>query len=341
MLRLAGFAILLGTLTACAREGAERAIGGSTMGTTYAIKFGRDLPGPESQRIASEVEALLVAINRSMSTYDPDSELSKFNASDSGQWIAISTDLAAVLQIARIVNKQSVGAFDVTIGPLVNLWGFGPTPGPASAPAPAAVSERLTYTGIDLIDVRPEPPAWRKSHPGIYVDLSAVAKGYAVDRVADLLRTAGIDDFMVEIGGELRVAGHRADGGRWRIGVDNPTVGTAAIARVIEITDIAMGSSGNYRNFHVIEGQHYGHTIDPRDGYPVRHGLAAVTVFHESAAWADAWATALLVLGPELGVEVAERHQLAALFTADVDASREQIETAYYRVIVSAQEQRE
>ena len=338
-LRLAGFGILLGAFVACADEGAERVIRGSTMGTTYAIKFGRDLHGVESQRIAAEVEALLVAINRSMSTYDPGSELSQFNAADDGQWIALSAELAAVLAIARVVHEQSAGAFDITLGPLINLWGFGPTSAPITLPTPAAVSARLASTGMDQIDMRVEPPAWRKSDPDVYVDLSAIAKGYAVDRVADLLRRKGIDDFMVEIGGEIRVSGYRLDGERWRIGLDKPTVGRVEIARVIEVTDIAMASSGNYRNFRVIDGKQYDHTIDPRDGYPVRHDLAAVTVLHESAAWADAWATALLVLGPVRGVEVAEQHRLRALFTMPAGAPGAQVETQEFRFIVGDSDQ--
>ena len=333
-LRLTGVGILLGALAACSGEGVERVIRGSTMGTTYAIKFGRGLHAVESQRIAAEVETLLVSINRSMSTYDPASELSQFNAADGGQWIALSTELAQVLEIARVVHEQSAGAFDVTIGPLVNLWGFGPTSAPTSLPTPAAVSARLAYTGIDQIDVRVEPLAWRKTHSDVYVDLSAIAKGYAVDRISDLLRQQGVDDFMVEIGGEIRVSGRRVDGGLWHIGLDKPTVDIAEIARVIEVTDIAMASSGNYRNFRVIDGQRYGHTIDPRNGYPLRHDLAAVTVLHESAAWADAWATALLVLGPVRGVEVAEEHRLGALFTMPTKASEAQVETQEFRVIV-------
>ena len=340
VLRLAGLGVLLSALSACSDERAERVIRGSTMGTSYAIKFGRSLNSLESQRIAVQVDALLVDINCMMSTYDRASELSQFNAADSGQWIVLSAELTSVLEIARVVHAQSAGAFDITVGPLVNLWGFGPTSAPISRPTSAAVTARLAYTGIDQIDMRAEPPAWRKSHPDVYVDLSAIAKGYAVDRVAELLQRHGIDDFMIEIGGEIRVSGRRADGGRWCIGLDKPTVGVAAIARVIEVTDVAMASSGNYRNFRVIDGEQYGHSIDPRNGYPVRHDLAGVTVLHESAAWADAWATALLVLGPVHGPEVAARHRLAALFSVGNGAALERTETAYYRAIVSDLEKR-
>ena len=331
-------ALLLFGVATCSEEGVVRVIRGATMGTTYAIKFGRGLKRSESQRIAAQVETSLVAINQTMSTYDPESELSRFNASPGGRWIAVSSELATVLEIARVVHEQSSGAFDVTVGPLVNLWGFGPTSETGALPAPEAVSARLADTGFDKIEIRLEPPSWRKVHANVYVDLSAVGKGYAVDQIADLLQDHGVADFMVEIGGEIRVSGRRGDGELWRIGVEKPKVDTADVARVIEVTDIAMASSGNYRNFRVIGGERYGHAIDPRSGYPVRHGLAVVTVLHEYAAWADAWATALLVLGPQVGVEVAERYQIAALFTIGVDASRPPVETRYFRAILGGSE---
>ena len=331
-------ALLLFGVATCSEEGAVRVIRGATMGTTYAIKFGRGLKRSESQRIAAQVETMLVAINQTMSTYDPESELSRFNASDGGRWVALSSELAAVLEIARVVHERSTGAFDVTVGPLVNLWGFGPTSAIDEVPTSEAVSVRLTDTGFDKIEIQSEPHKWRKSHADVYVDLSAVAKGYAVDRLADLLLDRGIADFMVEIGGEIRVSGRRGDGGLWRVGLEKPTVDTAEVARVIEVSDVAMASSGNYRNFRIIDGERYGHAIDPRNGYPVRHDLAAVTILHESAAWADAWATALLVLGPEVGIEVAEQNQLAALFTIGVAASGPRIETRYFRAILDDSE---
>jgi thiamine biosynthesis lipoprotein len=292
-------------------EGAEfRRYGGNTMGTYYQVtaRCPEDVAGP--------IEDTLRQVNAEMSTYLPDSTLSRFNSAPPGDWFAVPASLAEVVAAAEDLAKRSGGAFDVTVGPLVNLWGFGAeaaaTPA-ATPPTDAAVAATLERIGHRFLSVRRQPPALRKS-VGLYVDLSAIAKGHGVDRVVARLEQAGCDAMLVDIGGEVRGRGASPAGRPWRIGIEVPDPGQiGAVQRVIQVEGAAVATSGDYRNFRETEGRRVSHTIDPRTGYPVDHGLASVTVVHASAMWADGYATLLNVLGPEAGLAFARQHELAAL----------------------------
>ncbi len=201
----------------------------------------------------------------------------------------------------------------MTVGPLVNLWSFGPEKQEHKLPAEAAIAKTKSRVGYRLLRVREDPPALKKSRPDVYVDLSAIAKGFGVDQVAELLEQHFIADYMVEIGGEVRTKGKKPDGTVWRIGIETPTPFSRGVQRAIELSGKSLASSGDYRNFVVIGGKQYSHTIDPREGRPVDHRLTAASVVAENCMLADAYATSLMVLGPDEGYNWAAKHNVAAL----------------------------
>ena len=287
---------------------------GATMGTTYSVQVVDPPATLDLTVLQRNVDAELEQVNAQMSTYRADSELSRFNAGPARDWVPVSAALAETVRTAKRIGAASQGALDVTVGPLVNLWGFGPDLTGDEVPAAAMIQAALARTGLDKLEVRATPPALRKARADLYVDLSAIAKGHGVDRVATLLTAAGIDDFLVEIGGELYGHGVNGRGEAWRIAIERPLASARRVLRVVPLRNIGMATSGDYRNFFEIDGLRYSHSIDPATGWPVRHELASVTVLAETAMEADAWATALLVLGPERGPPLAESAGLPALF---------------------------
>ncbi len=313
----AALALLAALALGCQRH----AFVGKTMGTTYSVQAACP-ERPAEQRIA----AVLAEVERRMSTYDDESELSRFNRAEAGEPFAVSAPLLIVVAAAVRLAEETGGALDPTVAPLVALWGFG-AQARAGAALPTAAEIRAARAQVDYrqVALRQQPPALTKRAP-LTLDLSAVAKGYAVDRVAALLAAAGCDSYLVEVGGELRVAGGGPGGRPWRIGVESPA-GGEPIA-VLAVFDGAVATAGNYRQQRTVGGRRVSHVIDPRSGQPVTHGLASVTVVAPTALAADGYATALLVLGPEAGRRLAERTRLAALFVTDAAAGLERHETA-------------
>lgn len=306
--------LLLSLLPACHRPPPVVELVGPTMGTTYSIKVRHLPPALSPTTLHTQIDRRLDAIEQTMSTYRPGSELSRFNSHHDTRWHPASTELVHIIRTALEISARSGGAFDVTVGPLVNLWGFGPGIGDDEPPGEDAIRQALRSVGYHHLHVREDPPAIRKDVPGLYVDLSGIAKGYGVDVVAGLLQDLGLSDFLVEIGGELRGQGHSERGGSWRIGIERPDDTRRTAYLVIPLEAMTVATSGDYRNFYESTGRRYSHTIDPRSGWPVTHGLASVTVVHPSATRADAWATALMVLGLEAGLDLARRAGLAAFF---------------------------
>ncbi len=303
-------------LAACGPREETLTLAGATMGTTWSVQIPRP-PLPEALdqvALAEEIARVLAQVNDRMSTYQADSELSRFNAAETTDWFSVSAELAGLVGRALAVSALTDGAFDITVGPLVNLWGFGPEVQASQIPDQAEIDAALARVGWRMLHARTEPPALRKDQPDLYVDLSAIAKGHGVDLVARVLERAGLSDYLVEIGGELRGRGVNAAGRPWRIAVERPEPGRRALLRVVALEDQGMATSGDYRNFFVLEGERYSHTIDPATGRPVAHRLASVTVLAERCGDADAWATGLLVLGPERGLALADERGLAALF---------------------------
>lgn len=285
---------------------------GATMGTTWSVLLGKGPTGMDHSSLQSLLQQQLDRINREMSTYDPASEVSRFNDSRSTDWFPISPETAQVVDLAQKISLLSNGAFDITVGPLVELWGFGPKPHRDKRPADSEIDAALSRVGYRHLHLRSSPAALRKDIPGLRIDLSAIAKGYAVDQLAETLLAKGFRDMLVEIGGEMRILGQHPGGKLWRVAVEKPQAGERGIEKVFHLTDIAMATSGNYRNFFVQDGQRYGHTIDPATGRPVRHRLASVTVLASTAARADALATALMAMGDERALELCRREKIAA-----------------------------
>jgi thiamine biosynthesis lipoprotein len=302
---------------------------GSTMGTRYAVKIARgEMSGEERAALAQVIEEELEHVNQLMSTWRDDSELSRFNAWRSTEPFSISLPTAQVFGVARAVSEQSGGAFDVTVAPLVAAWGFGATDRPLAPPSDAELRAIEGKVGYELIELAGDGRTLRKSHPEAQADLSAIAKGYGVDRVAEALVLRGYEDFLVEVGGELRARGRKRDGSSWRVGIERPDNEQRSHHRVVALRDISLATSGDYRNYYEVDGRRISHTIDPRVARPIEHNLASVSVLHEKAVWADALATAISVLGPQEGLAWAEAAELPALFLVrEADGSFREIAT--------------
>ncbi len=304
-------------LSGCENVTAQKypfAYSGPIMGTSFSIKATHIPEQTSVENLQQLILKRLQAINQRMSTYIKDSELSLFNALPSTKPKIISAELYKVLDAAQNISQLSGGAFDITIGPLVNLWGFGPDIMLSQAPKSEAIKQLLEQTGYAKLQLRKQDLTAIKTLASLSIDLSALAKGYAVDEVARILEEQGIKDYLVEIGGEIRLKGNNLQGKKWRIAIEKPTINKRELEKVVAITDTAMATSGDYRNFFEQEGQRFSHTIDPRTGYPISHKLASVTVLTEACMLADAWATALMVLGPEEAYKMAEQQQLAVFF---------------------------
>lgn len=289
---------------------------GHTMGTEWTVHFGNCPETDCIKAFRAPVNELLETLNNRFSHYRENSELSRFNDHKNREWFAVSGELAEIAALAQQISIISDGAFDITVAPAVNTWGFGPEASAADAgkaPDPADVNEAVRNISYRQLQVRTSPPALRKSNPKLAIDMSAIAKGHAVDRIAFLLETSGVGDYLIDIGGEVRTAGARPDGKLWRVAIEPPD-SKLPVEFIVLPGNQAVATSGDYRNYRIIENERRSHTIDPATGKPVTHGLASVSVIAPNTAQADALATALMVLGPEQGPELAAKEQLAALF---------------------------
>ena len=296
---------------------AAETLNGRTMGTTWTATWhgsrGNTDQVPVSV-VADELQRLLERVDGMMSTWRDDSEISRFNSARSTDWFPVSHDTMRVMRRALEIADESGGAFDVTVSPLVDLWGFG-ADGQRQIPDGEQVAEAIRRVGWQKLEVRSDPPSVRKSEPEVTVNLSALAKGYAVDLLGIYLDSIAVAGYLVEVGGETRVQGNRADGSPWRIGIEEPVAGQRRVRQVLTVggDTRSIATSGDYRNRRNVGGRMLSHTIDPRTGHPVAHNLAAVTVVAADCMTADALATTLMVLGPENGLAHARRHGVAAL----------------------------
>ena len=293
-------------------------LSGPTMGTKFNIKVFD--PPVLNEDAGFLVDQLLRKVNDQMSTYLKSSEISRFNRSDSTDWFPVSEELATVVAFSQSIAGKTGGAFDVTVGPLVNAWNFGPDRSNRKVPDVDLLEKLRQSVGFRKLSVRMDPPALKKSVPELGIDLSAVAKGYAVDRVVELLNEQGAENVFVEIGGEVSVSGNKA-GQWWKVGIQMPDAATDSvlIAHSLNVgggNDRSMATSGDYRNYFEVDGKRYSHTIDPRNGMPIEHAVASVTVVSGSCMAADAWATALNVLGPEQALQMAKTEELDVLIVA-------------------------
>ncbi|MEM9783600.1 MAG: FAD:protein FMN transferase [Pseudomonadota bacterium] len=288
---------------------------GETMGTTYSVIAIDKTADLDREVVQKAIDDALADVNASMSNWDPSSEISVFNAQESTEPQAISAELATVMATANMVHRESMGLFDVTLGPVIELWGFGARDAESPVPSDAAIEAAQSLAGqesvLALVD---DPPMLQKLHPDATVYLASIAKGYGVDAVGEALSDLGLRDFMIEIGGDLLAAGSNPDGTAWQIGIERPEPGRRTLQDVVALSGLGLATSGDYRNYFEQDGVRYSHIIDASTGRPITHTTASVTVLADSAMLADAWATALLALGQERGLPVAEKNDLAALF---------------------------
>lgn len=296
----------------------EQHFQGPIMGTQYKLILACETDKSPKQLLAIAV-AEMDAVNMAMSTYLANSELSQFNKSKRSDWQTISYDLLKVIEIAQNISVASDGAFDITVSPLIDLWGFGAAKTKQldlEVPDDESINRIKPFIGYEKIEIDSVKQQWRKQTIDLNVDLSAVAKGYAVDKVSLALNNAGCLNHLVDIGGELKLQGKKnKTGDLWRVAIEKPSFSSPAsnIQFLLDVSDIGVASSGDYRNFYQVDGKRYSHTIDPRTARPIEHRLAAVTVLHEQTAVADAWATAFMVLG-EAAPKLADKLNLAAYF---------------------------
>jgi thiamine biosynthesis lipoprotein len=292
-------------------------LAGSTMGTSWSLKVSLPAGAPSEwvTAIGDTTQSRLDRIEGLMSTWDSTSELSRFNRSASTSPISLSPETIAVLVIAAEVGQRSGGALDVTVAPLVEAWGFGPHGAALTRPPPPHIQDSLRpLIGLDRLQLDARSGTASKADARVAVDLSAVAKGYALDLAAEGVLGMGATDFALEVGGEVRARGHRPDGSPWRVAVEAPTPSSRSIYRVIDLGNEAAATSGDYRNYFEDDGVRYGHILDPRSGLPIPWQGFSVTVVHPEAGRADAWATALSVLGPDEGLRLADSLGMAVLF---------------------------
>lgn len=258
------------------------------------------------------IQQELHKVDISMSTYKEDSELNKFNNAPVNTWVEISAPLYEVFSLSQAVAVTSKGAFDITMGGLVNQWNFGPEASTDAIPSNKDIKDRLAVTGYKYLELKPDSYQARRLKNS-YIDLSGVAKGYATDQVAAWLLSQGVANFLINISGETYVAGERKVGQPWRIGVETPDARQRVAQHIIPLTNTSVATSGDYRNFYEIDGRRLSHTINPKTGWPVEHNLTSVTVIHPKNAVADAWATAFMVMGTQASLELANRENLQVL----------------------------
>jgi len=301
--------LLLFYFNGCTSERDQHQWTGLTMGTTYQVKITHQpLAAKEVTAIKQKVDSTLVEVNRQMSTYDPQSEISKFNDFRDTVAFPVSKEFYTVVKKAIAVSRLSGQAFDITVGPLVDLWGFGKKGSRQSPPAEEEIRSLMDRIGIENLQTV-DGNALKKKIPALNIDLSAIAKGYGVDAVAARLEEAGFENYMIEIGGEVRTRGLNDSGEAWKIGIDSPGLSSLPgedIRMILALQDVAVATSGDYRNYFEYDGKIFSHTIDPSTGKPVDHDLASTTVVAKNCMEADALATALMVMGKDKGLTFIE-----------------------------------
>lgn len=303
--------------------GAVATLAGETMGTRWSV---RAVSPPASA--GAGVQSVLDGVVAEMSHWLPGSDLGRFNRSPPGQWRSLPANFATVLEAAIEIARTSGGAFDPAMGTLVDLWGFGPTGSVSEPPDDMAVTAKLAEAGHRFIEL--DMPLLRARRTArATLDLSGIAKGFAVDRVVTYLRRCGVRHFLVEVGGELCGVGLKPDGQPWWVDLEAPPGLALPLAR-IALHELSVATSGDYRRAFAHDGRHYAHSLDPRTGRPIANGVRSVTVLHQSCMRADAWATALTVLGAEAGMALAEAEALSALMIVD---DRELLSPALARML--------
>ncbi|POA46849.1 thiamine biosynthesis protein ApbE [Pseudomonas sp. MPR-ANC1] len=311
-----GLVILAGILAGCGNGDSMESFAGPTMGSTYSIKYVRHAGLAEPAQVRSEVEGILGEVDRQMSTYRSDSDIERFNALPAGRCNTMPAPILELIRVGEQLSEQSEGSYDLTVEPLMNLWGFGPQGREEKVPSAAALAEVLQKVGHQHLHIDGDQLC---KDAAVEVDFNSIAAGYAVDTIAARLDAMGIHDYLAEATGELKAKGRKLDGSPWRIALEEPRDDQQVAERVISVDGYGVSTSGDYRHYFLQGGRRYSHTFDARSGAPVLHNLASVTVIHPSALMADGLSTLLLILGPERAWDYAEKHDIGAFFVIRAD----------------------
>ncbi|WP_191831916.1 FAD:protein FMN transferase [Pseudomonas fluorescens] len=306
---------MLLSLAGCGQGNTLERISGPTMGSSYSVQYVRTPQGPAPEQVKREVEAILEGVDKRFSTYRSDSLAETFNRLPANSCQPMPADVLELVRVGEQLSKQSDGAFDLTVEPLLDLWGFGPQSRMEKIPdaqALAAARERVGHGHLRIVGEQ-----LCKDAP-VEVDFNSIAAGHAVDLLVERLQALGVADLLVEATGELKAVGRKPDGSHWKVAVELPRDDRQIAQQVLAVDGFGVSTSGDYRNYFEENGQRYSHTFDARLGRPVKHDLAAVTVFDRSALMADGYSTVLLILGPEQGWDFALRHEIAAVFVTRV-----------------------
>ncbi|MBJ2349189.1 FAD:protein FMN transferase [Pseudomonas sp. HB05] len=309
--RWLGLVMLAGVLSACGNGDTLERFDGPTMGSRYSIQYVRHIATPGPKTVQDEVEQILAEVDRQLSTYRSDSDIERFNALPADSCQAMPGPVLELIRAGEQLSSQSDGAFDLTVEPLLNLWGFGPQSREEQVPSAEALAEARLRVGHGHLRIEGDRLC---KDAAVEVDFNSIAAGYAVDRIAARLQALGIDSYLAEATGELKAVGHKPDGSPWRIALEEPRDDRQVAERVIEINGYGVSTSGDYRKYFEQGGKRYSHTFDARTGAPVLHNLASVTVIHPSAMMADGLSTLLLILGPEQAWDYAQKHGIGVFF---------------------------
>ncbi|WP_448647224.1 FAD:protein FMN transferase [Pseudomonas mohnii] len=314
--RLFGLVTLIVMLSACGNGDSMESFGGPTMGSTYSIKYVRHASLPAAADVRVEVEKILADIDRQLSTYRSDSDIERFNDLPANRCQKMPASILKLIRVGEQLSEQSEGSYDLTVEPLLNLWGFGPQGREEKVPAEQALAQARQRVGYQHLRIEGDQLC---KDAAVEVDFNSIAAGYAVDTIAARLEALGIHDYLAEATGELKAAGKKLDGSPWRIALEEPRDDQQVAERIIAVDGFGLSTSGDYRNYFEQDGRRYSHTFDARSGAPVSHSLASVTVIHPSALIADGLSTLLLILGPERGWDYAEKHDIGAFFVIRAD----------------------
>ena len=314
--RWVGLVSVVVVLVACGNGDSLESFGGPTMGSTYSIKYVRRAGLPAAADVRVEVEKILADIDRQLSTYRSDSDIERFNDLPANRCQKMPASILKLIRVGEQLSEQSEGSYDLTVEPLLNLWGFGPQGREEKVPAEQALAQARQRVGYQHLRIEGDQLC---KDAAVEVDFNSIAAGYAVDTIAARLEALGIHDYLAEATGELKAAGKKLDGSPWRIALEEPRDDQQVAERVVAVDGFGLSTSGDYRNYFEQDGRRYSHTFDARTGAPVSHSLASVTVIHPSALMADGLSTLLLILGPERGWDYAEKHDIGAFFVIRAD----------------------
>jgi FAD:protein FMN transferase len=309
-------------------------LNGHTMGTYYVVKFYSDT-AIDAAELQQKIDTELELVNDLMSTYRPESELMRFNRHNDSSAFKLSEQTRKVVAEALRIGEETNGVLDVTVGPLVELWGFGARGRIEHAPDPVVIDKTKALVGIDKLLLTEQGLV--KTEPNLAVDLSPIAKGYGVDQVAMILEQHGIVSYLVEIGGEMRLKGEKPEQQRWKIAVEKPVSEERAVQRIIVPGDMGVATSGDYRNYFEEQGVRYSHLLDPRSGRPISNRTVSVTVLHPSCMTADGYATALNVMTAEEAISFADQHGIAALLVVKTDEGFTELSSAAFKPYIATQ----